>query len=338
MEETLGKRIVAHRKRLGLTQDQLAEQLGVTAQAVSKWENDQSCPDNAMLPKLAEIFGITTDALLGREAPKPVYEAEVFKDEEEDAHKSSGGWEFHWNAGRKEGLTFAILVLLVGALTLLSKVLEWGADFWSILWPSALLVYGIRGLFSKFSFFSIGCSLFGGYFLIDNLGFWKFDIGDELIFPIIIVIFGLSLLVDALRKPKKPKITISRNGVKLNNSEKTRSNFETDVDSFESDLSFGQNTHPVVLPLLRSGEANCSFGELTVDLTGCKQVAQGCEIEVNCSFGELELLVPKRFSVNLDRSASFGAIDVSGQPDDEPQGVIALEANVSFGHIQIRYI
>ena len=67
MEETLGKRIVAHRKRLGLTQDRLAELLGVTAQAVSKWENDQSCPDIATLPRLAEIFGISTDELLGME-------------------------------------------------------------------------------------------------------------------------------------------------------------------------------------------------------------------------------------------------------------------------------
>ena len=65
MEETLGKRIVFHRKRLGLTQDALAELMGVTAQAVSKWENDQSCPDIGALPKLAEIFSISTDELLG---------------------------------------------------------------------------------------------------------------------------------------------------------------------------------------------------------------------------------------------------------------------------------
>ena len=45
MEETLGKRIVFHRKRLGLTQDALAELMGVTAQAVSKWENDQGFPE-----------------------------------------------------------------------------------------------------------------------------------------------------------------------------------------------------------------------------------------------------------------------------------------------------
>ena len=74
MEQTLGKRIIENRKRLGLTQDRLAEQLGVTAQAVSKWENDQSCPDITMLPKLAEIFGISTDELLGI---KKVHEAEV---------------------------------------------------------------------------------------------------------------------------------------------------------------------------------------------------------------------------------------------------------------------
>lgn len=64
----MGKRIAANRKRLHLTQDQMAEKLGVTAQAISKWENDQSCPDIAMLPRLAELFGISTDELLGVES------------------------------------------------------------------------------------------------------------------------------------------------------------------------------------------------------------------------------------------------------------------------------
>ena len=63
MEQTIGRRIAENRKRLGMTQDQLAEKLGVTAQAVSKWENAQSCPDITMLPRLAEIYGISTDAL-----------------------------------------------------------------------------------------------------------------------------------------------------------------------------------------------------------------------------------------------------------------------------------
>jgi len=77
MEQTIGKRIAANRKRLGLTQDQLAERLDVTAQAVSKWENDQSCPDIMMLPRLAEIFGISTDEILGVEPSEEVHEGIV---------------------------------------------------------------------------------------------------------------------------------------------------------------------------------------------------------------------------------------------------------------------
>ena len=63
----LGNIISAHRKKLGLTQEQLAQKLDVTNQAVSKWETDQSCPDVAMLPKLADLFGISMDELFGRE-------------------------------------------------------------------------------------------------------------------------------------------------------------------------------------------------------------------------------------------------------------------------------
>ena len=59
--------IVTHRKKLGLTQEGLAQRLGVTNQAVSKWESGQSCPDITLLPMLADIFGITIDELFGRE-------------------------------------------------------------------------------------------------------------------------------------------------------------------------------------------------------------------------------------------------------------------------------
>ena len=66
----LGKEITKCRKKLGMTQEALAQTLGVTNQAVSKWELDQSCPDIQLLPQLADIFGITVDELFGREAKK----------------------------------------------------------------------------------------------------------------------------------------------------------------------------------------------------------------------------------------------------------------------------
>lgn len=62
--ETIGNRIAAYRKEKQMTQEDLAQHLGVSPQAVSKWENDQTCPDISLLPQLAKLFGVTTDELL----------------------------------------------------------------------------------------------------------------------------------------------------------------------------------------------------------------------------------------------------------------------------------
>lgn len=64
MNTTLGKRIAALRREKALTQEELAEKLGVSPQAISKWENDQTCPDISLLPLLANLFDITVDELL----------------------------------------------------------------------------------------------------------------------------------------------------------------------------------------------------------------------------------------------------------------------------------
>lgn len=64
METTLGNRVAMLRRKKELKQDALAEMLGVSPQAVSKWENDQSCPDISLLPKLSQILGVTVDELL----------------------------------------------------------------------------------------------------------------------------------------------------------------------------------------------------------------------------------------------------------------------------------
>jgi len=63
----LGLTISKLRKEKGMTQEELAEKVNVSAQAVSKWENDISMPDISVLPVLAEIFDVSIDELLGRE-------------------------------------------------------------------------------------------------------------------------------------------------------------------------------------------------------------------------------------------------------------------------------
>lgn len=335
MAQSLGKRIMQHRKCLGLTQDQLAEMLGVTAQAVSKWENDQSCPDISMLPVLANIFGISTDALLGCEPESKVHEAEIVseipEDEHDGLHFQKGSWEFHYDSGKRDALGLAILVLGVGIQLLVGKALQWELSFWGTLWPTALTVFGVFGLFSRLSFFSIGCLLFGGYFMLDNLKLLPFSLGGELVFPAVLVLFGLSLLVDALKKPKKPMFQFHHNAKKKND-------YHVDGETFEYSASFGEHGQDICISRLSQGRISTSFGEYRIDLSGVEEVNAGCQLQVNCSFGELTLQVPKRFTVKQSNSTAFGEISVSGHPDPQPQGVINLKANASFGEICIQYI
>ena len=68
--ESMGAIIARKRKELGLTQEQLAGELNISYQAVSKWENELSSPDIMTLPLLADRFGVTIDELFGRERPQ----------------------------------------------------------------------------------------------------------------------------------------------------------------------------------------------------------------------------------------------------------------------------
>ena len=63
-KQTFGATISSLRKQKGMTQLDLAQQMGVTDKAVSKWERDLSFPDVASLPKLAEVLDVSVDKLL----------------------------------------------------------------------------------------------------------------------------------------------------------------------------------------------------------------------------------------------------------------------------------
>ena len=63
MNLKIGKRIKALRNRDGVTQEKLADAIGVTSQAISKWENGHTLPDVSMLPRIADVFGVSMDEL-----------------------------------------------------------------------------------------------------------------------------------------------------------------------------------------------------------------------------------------------------------------------------------
>jgi len=70
MKNLLAGNIIRYRKAHGFTQEELGNKLGVTFQAVSKWETEQAMPDITILPQLAKILQISIDKLLGYDAPQ----------------------------------------------------------------------------------------------------------------------------------------------------------------------------------------------------------------------------------------------------------------------------
>ncbi len=332
MDETLGKRIAAHRKALGLTQDSLAEQLGITAQAISKWENDQSCPDISMLPKLAEIFRCTTDELLGitpKELP-PVYSpapeppAEIPDSKLQRMVSSGAGFGF-W-------------LFLTGAVALIDAVRLPPYDLADIsllhiALCCGLFVFGLFSLFHRLSPLRLGCALAGGVFIYNLIT--EPSIGDmDWYVPLLagVALLGLDLFFDTIWGRKRSMPKGHRMPACMKNS------FETEIDSFTCATSFGEDSHPINMALLSRGKAEVCFGDLTLDLTQCETFSENCQLELRSSFGELTVLVPRRCRVEASISTAFAACDTFGAPDPEASARIYVNGSASFSHMVIRYI
>ena len=339
MEQSLGKRIIENRKRLGLTQDRLAEQLGVTAQAVSKWENDQSCPDITMLPKLAEIFGISTDELLGIQK---AHQAEVVSEKPDagiQVNHEGGRWEFNYDGGRKSKFGMAVWLLLVGGLLLATNVLGRPLDFWHIAWPSAVLLFGLFGLFPRFSFFRLGCVLLGGYNLLNILHILPYRLDRQILLPIVLLLFGCSALVDAIKTKKKAGFTITHDGKTVHSGIKQfTTDYAEENDCFDYSMTFGSDTRYVTLPRVAEGNIDVSFGELTVDLTSVSEFSENCHLVADCSFGHLILRLPKNCRAVPSTDTAFASVKFSGNPAPQPRYTIYMDCDVAFGQIQIQYI
>lgn len=72
MDITTANRLVQYRKQRGYSQEELAAELGLSRQAVSKWERAEASPDTDNLIALARLYGVSLDELLLSEAPPPV--------------------------------------------------------------------------------------------------------------------------------------------------------------------------------------------------------------------------------------------------------------------------
>lgn len=78
MSKTMGQIISNRRKALEMTRSELAEKMGITDKAASKWERDLSCPDVSSIPQLAEVLGASLEELLSVERTIPAEERSLW--------------------------------------------------------------------------------------------------------------------------------------------------------------------------------------------------------------------------------------------------------------------
>lgn len=136
---TLGEKLSLMRKNSSFTQEEIANHLGVSPQAVSKWENDLSCPDIMLLPKIAELYGKTIDELLdeGETAQMPAADNaqkkskwNLFKHSDTMSKKNSTGRFLKVNVLSRQGdnIHVKLPVALVKSLKSILKGIKVNGD------------------------------------------------------------------------------------------------------------------------------------------------------------------------------------------------------------------
>lgn len=120
----LADKIIKLHKKNGWSQEELAEKMNVSRQAVSKWEGAQTIPDLEKILQLSQLFGVTTDYLLKDE----IVDEEFIQDGEDSASRCITLTEAHtylewrWMAARWIAIATALCILSVLPLLLLGAL------------------------------------------------------------------------------------------------------------------------------------------------------------------------------------------------------------------------
>ena len=334
-ETTIGKRIQMLRKQQGMTQEQLAERVGVSPQAVSKWENDNSCPDISILPVLASVLGVTTDMLLGAvplDASAPQTNSGVGCSEAADGDSEVENCiELHISATKRTGVITGLLLATLGILLLLTKLYpEWfPCSFWGLAWPIAIIYLGL-GWGKRIRPANVGIALFGICMLL--LQIFNYSVTWTVVLALVLIIGGITYIVRQFFGKKKI-IHYGKNGHRVVNT------FTEENGVITLETAFGENRRCVSEPHLQSGSAKVSFGEGILDLRNVTSFADNAKLDVSVSFGELTIYLPATVRVSDTTSRHFSDTEFTahGTPNADAPYTLAIDGSVSFGELTIRY-
>lgn len=334
--ETLGKRIAALRKAKGWTQEQLAAQLGISAQAVSKWENDISCPDISILPALAALLGVRVDTLLGVPAAgqdTAAFQAAAAEAQAEEATASGAGHKVDWG-----GVAFAIALILLGLSFILNKQLGISPDIWGLVWPSVVLGLGVIWFLRQLAPFGLGVAFIGFYYLLQNLGDpLPFPLTWDLIWPMILILLGVDILLNLLGV--KRRLGNRFQSRHWESWQQGQAGFVEEKECIQIQAIFTEDDRRIKAPCLRGGKVRLVFGAGKLDLTQVQTLGDrgAAVLNLEVIFGGYTLFIPRHFRVDNQVTAVFGGSTINGSPL-EPTATLTLTGKVIFGGLDIRYV
>ncbi len=338
-KETLGKRIAMLRKEKGLTQEQLAEKVGVSAQAVSKWENDASCPDITLLPLLADILGVTVDELLG---VKPIEPHVIILDKDEtpnDDKKTRRHFTWEWNKHKKTArwgtISFCIGAILVCLFFLLHSMvgmfpyspLENYPDVtlkgWNYVWPILVFTLGLSSVLEHPVFGGV-LMAFGGYETVRRilLGYQVSNLPPVPWYVVLLVLAIVTLVMILIGK----KHIICKVKKNCDNEDRTPQLEVTQEDNYlDAEMSFGSGVITYDGDTLRGGSIDMNFGDYKIDLRKVRTFTDNCLLEIDQNFGSLTVFLPSNVRLVKSSDTSFGSFATYGEPSpDATQSLIIL--------------
>lgn len=151
MNDTMAKRLTALRKQRGFSQEQLAEKLNVSRQAVSKWERAEAQPDISNLSALSKLYGITIDELINGKAEQEEVQPTLSSDVEESREDYSAAEEetADENTDPRIKLYVYIGIVVVVIVTIVYLVMGYCRNLWHPGWIIFFLIPVLNGLISS---------------------------------------------------------------------------------------------------------------------------------------------------------------------------------------------
>ncbi len=342
-KETLGKRIAMLRKEKGLTQEQLAEKVGVSAQAVSKWENDLSCPDITLLPLLSDILGVTVDELLG---VKPIEPHVIILDKDEtpnEGKKKNRPFTWEWNKHKKSArwgtIAFCIGAILICLLFILRSFPQLGlflnyddVNAWDYVWPILIFTVGLISVRDHVVFGSL-FMLWGVYeFLcstVPALGAYQIK------WYVVLLVIAVIMLVKTIIGKKRIIFKVNKDD---ENTDRTPQLEVTQEDNYlDAEMSFGSGVITYDGDTLRGGSIDMNFGDYKVDLRNVRTFENDCLLKIEQNFGSLTIFLPQNVRLVKSSDTSFGSFATYGEPNQNADQTIIIRADVNFGTLQVKY-